>query len=107
MPSGQSVAVFGWHSRQSFTPDEAAIAAASERLKGYPGFHAIHGNFHDVKTLLPEGVTADGGLLDLGYFLVGLQIYLRKVVQNGMYLFIRRYGLQKSRYAFRSLLHDR
>lgn len=46
--------------------DEAAIAAASERLKGYLGFHAIHGNFHDVKTLLPEGVMADGGLLDLG-----------------------------------------
>ena len=46
--------------------DPAAIAAATERLKAYPGFHAIHGNFHDVKTLLPEGVRLDGGLLDLG-----------------------------------------
>ena len=46
--------------------DPAALEAASERLKGYPGFHAIHGNFHDVKALLPEGVLLDGGLLDLG-----------------------------------------
>ena len=46
--------------------DEAAIRAASERLSGFPGFHAVHGNFHDVKTLLPEGVQLDGGLLDLG-----------------------------------------
>ena len=45
--------------------DEAAIAAATERLKGYPGFHAVHGNFHDVKELLP-GVSLNGGLLDLG-----------------------------------------
>ena len=34
--------------------DGAAIAAAQERLGGYPGFHAVHGNFHDVKALLPE-----------------------------------------------------
>ena len=46
--------------------DPAALEAASERLKGYPGFHAIHGNFHDVKKLLPEGILLDGGLLDLG-----------------------------------------
>ena len=45
--------------------DEAAIAAATERLKAYPGFHAVHGNFHDVKELLP-GVSLNGGLLDLG-----------------------------------------
>jgi len=45
--------------------DMAAIDAAAERLKAYPGFHAVHGNFHDVKTLLP-GVKLDGGLLDLG-----------------------------------------
>ncbi len=46
--------------------DPAALEAAGERLKGYPGFHAIHGNFHDVTSLLPEGVRLDGGLLDLG-----------------------------------------
>ena len=46
--------------------DEAAIEAASSRLSGYPGFHAIHGNFHDVKQLLPEGILLDGALLDLG-----------------------------------------
>ena len=46
--------------------DPAALEAASERLKGYPGFHAIHGNFHDVRALLPEGIMLDGGLLDLG-----------------------------------------
>ncbi len=46
--------------------DEAAIAAASERLKEYPGFHALHGNFHDVRELLPEDIQLDGGLLDLG-----------------------------------------
>ncbi len=45
--------------------DEAAIAAASARLGSYPGFHAVHGNFHDVKALLP-GVRLNGGLLDLG-----------------------------------------
>ena len=45
--------------------DPAAIAAAAERLKDFPGFHAIHGNFHDVKALLP-GVSLNGGLLDLG-----------------------------------------
>ena len=45
--------------------DPSAIAAASERLKQYPGFRAVHGNFHDVKALLP-GVHLNGGLLDLG-----------------------------------------
>ena len=45
--------------------DQAAIAAATARLGAYPGFHAIHGNFHDVKSLLP-GVLLNGGLLDLG-----------------------------------------
>ncbi len=45
--------------------DEAAIAAAKARLCVYPGFHAVHGNFHDVKELLP-GVRLNGGLLDLG-----------------------------------------
>ena len=45
--------------------DEAAIAAATERLQGYSGFHAVHGNFHDVKELLP-GVKLNGALLDLG-----------------------------------------
>ena len=45
--------------------DAAAIAAATQRLAGYPGFHAVHGNFHDVKALLP-GVRLNGGLMDLG-----------------------------------------
>lgn len=45
--------------------DGAAIAAAQERLGGYPGFHAVHGNFHDVKALLPD-IRLNGGLLDLG-----------------------------------------
>ena len=48
--------------------DEAAIAAASERLRQYPGFHAIRGNFHDGKALLEENCAGplDGVLLDLG-----------------------------------------
>ena len=48
--------------------DDAAIAAASERLKIYPGFHAIRGNFHDGKKLLTEAGAGklDGVLLDLG-----------------------------------------
>lgn len=48
--------------------DPEAIAAASEGLKHYPGFRAIHGNFHDAKKLLAEaGAPAlDGALLDLG-----------------------------------------
>ena len=48
--------------------DMDAIRAASARLCGYPGFSAIHGNFHDAKRLLQEaGAPAlDGALLDLG-----------------------------------------
>ena len=46
--------------------DMDAIRAASERLKDYPGFHPLHGNFHDIKALLPAGTLLDGGLLDLG-----------------------------------------
>lgn len=48
--------------------DENAILAASERLKNYPGFTAIRGNFHDARKLLKEaGAEAlDGALLDLG-----------------------------------------
>lgn len=48
--------------------DEDAIRAAGERLKGYPGFHAIHGNFHDAKALLADAGAPPltGALLDLG-----------------------------------------
>ena len=48
--------------------DENAIRAAGERLKRFPGFHAIHGNFHDAKALLEEAGAGplDGVLLDLG-----------------------------------------
>ena len=48
--------------------DPAAIAAATERLKAYPGFHALHGNFHDAGALLAEAGAPplDGALLDLG-----------------------------------------
>jgi 16S rRNA (cytosine1402-N4)-methyltransferase len=48
--------------------DPAAIAAASERLKGFPGFHALQGNFHDVKRLLLEAGAPplNGALADLG-----------------------------------------
>lgn len=48
--------------------DMTAINAASERLGRYPGFHALHGNFHDGKQLLEEAGAPklDGVLLDLG-----------------------------------------
>lgn len=48
--------------------DMTAINAASERLGQYPGFHALHGNFHDGKQLLEEADAPklDGVLLDLG-----------------------------------------
>ena len=48
--------------------DETAIAAATERLKNFSGFHAIRGNFHDGKALLEKNsaVPLDGILLDLG-----------------------------------------
>ena len=48
--------------------DETAIAAATERLRQYPGFHAIRGNFHDAKILLGQAGAGmlDGALLDLG-----------------------------------------
>lgn len=45
--------------------DLNAIRAATERLKDFAGFTAVHGNFHDVKTLLGD-IRLDGGLLDLG-----------------------------------------
>ena len=46
--------------------DEDALRAAGERLQGFPGFCAIHGNFHDINKLLPDEIMLDGGLLDLG-----------------------------------------
>ena len=48
--------------------DENAIRAAGERLQAYPGFRAIHGNFHDGKMLLAAAGAGplDGVLLDLG-----------------------------------------
>ncbi len=48
--------------------DTSAIAAASRRLQGYPGFHPIHGNFHEAKELLADvhAPFLDGALLDLG-----------------------------------------
>ena len=48
--------------------DLEAIAAASERLKDYPNFRAIHGNFHDAKELLAKAGAPllSGALLDLG-----------------------------------------
>ncbi len=50
--------------------DEEAIEAASKRLAGYKNFHAVHGNFFDMKDILPLGEYgfdgADGILLDLG-----------------------------------------
>ena len=48
--------------------DLTAIAAASDRLKEFPGFRALHGNFHDGKMLLEaaDAPALDGVLLDLG-----------------------------------------
>ncbi len=60
--SGGTAALYG------IDRDMEAIAAASERLKAFPNFHAIHGNFHDAKPLLAAaGAPAlTGALLDLG-----------------------------------------
>ena len=48
--------------------DPSAIAAASQRLRDYAGFHAIQGNFHDAKALLTASGAPPltGALLDLG-----------------------------------------
>lgn len=48
--------------------DLDALSATAARLDGYPHFHAVHGNFHDMKALLvEENVQAvEGILLDLG-----------------------------------------
>jgi len=48
--------------------DTEAIIAATERLKGFAGFRALHGNFHDAKELLFEAGAPplDGALVDLG-----------------------------------------
>ncbi|MCH5286462.1 MAG: 16S rRNA (cytosine(1402)-N(4))-methyltransferase RsmH [Christensenellaceae bacterium] len=60
--SGGTAALYG------IDRDLSAIAAATERLGQYPGFHALHGNFHDAKALLEaaEAPALDGALLDLG-----------------------------------------
>lgn len=48
--------------------DEAAIKAASKRLERFSNFHALHGNFFEMRELLKgAGITrVDGILLDLG-----------------------------------------
>lgn len=48
--------------------DMTAIEAATARLRKFPGFHALHGNFHDGKALLMAAGAPklDGVLLDLG-----------------------------------------
>ena len=48
--------------------DMTAIEAATARLREFPGFHALHGNFHDGKALLMAAGSPklDGVLLDLG-----------------------------------------
>ena len=60
--SGGSATLYG------IDRDEEAIQAATERLKAYPNFHAIHGNFHDAKALLSDigAPPLNGALLDLG-----------------------------------------
>ena len=60
--SGGTAALYG------IDRDSSAIAAATERLGQYPGFHALHGNFHDAKALLQAAGAPmlDGALLDLG-----------------------------------------
>ena len=63
--SGEILKAMGEGTLYGIDRDLSAIAAASERLSVYPGFHAVHGNFHDVKALLGD-VQLDGGLLDLG-----------------------------------------
>lgn len=45
--------------------DPEALAAARKRLGDDPRLTLCQGNFHDVKTLLPDTML-DGGLLDLG-----------------------------------------
>lgn len=50
--------------------DADAIEAASQRLSGFGNFHAVRGNFFDMKDIVPLGEYgfsgADGILLDLG-----------------------------------------
>ncbi len=48
--------------------DDAALEAATDRLKGYSAFHALKGNFFDMAQLLAQNGEsgADGILLDLG-----------------------------------------
>lgn len=60
--SGGSATLYG------IDRDMTAIAAATERLQEFPGFHALHGNFHDGRALLAAANAPglDGVLLDLG-----------------------------------------
>ena len=66
--SGEILKAMGEGTLYGIDRDEAAIAAASSRLSAFPGFHALHGNFHDGKQLLQEAGAPllDGVLLDLG-----------------------------------------
>lgn len=60
--------------------DEAAIRSASARLQKYAGFHAIHGNFHDARTLLSE---ADAGLLNGALLDLGVSSYQLDTAERG------------------------
>lgn len=48
--------------------DQDALTAAAARLEGYENFHAVHGNFHDIRALIGEERSGhiNGILLDLG-----------------------------------------
>ncbi len=48
--------------------DQDALSAATARLGSFPGFRAVHGNFHDMRALLAalDITSVDGVLLDLG-----------------------------------------
>lgn len=60
--------VAGCASLYGIDRDAEAIAAATARLQGFAGFHALHGNFHEAKALLAAAGAPplSGALVDLG-----------------------------------------
>ena len=74
--------------------DADALAAATARLSGFAAFHAVRGNFHDMKALAAENEIPplDGVLLDLGVSSFQLDTAERTWSKEEIARILREYG---------------